>query len=307
MENRHLSIYGLPLPFAETDLREHFEKYGKVEKLEVFRDHFGNLRSLSFVDFEKVEDASRAVSELNGRPFKGRPIMVTYRKEHSRFSGKKLKVERTLNPSTVLRAKRTGATQKFMPPIVRRGPKIKLSTAERERLDQPLNDDLFSGEILTLEAVEYLKLRLLKARNGGLYPRKSAETVNHESLQVTDRYEAELESSNNNQQPIPGEDSVTGVVEGTLEGTEEEATAAINSADVKVQMVARNSLEDTKEDAATARNLVDSEALDTARALDKDINVEAFLKEVTTKVAEAGYSSTEAPSGDAERERSHLD
>uniref|UniRef100_A0A3B5M074 Polyadenylate-binding protein n=1 Tax=Xiphophorus couchianus TaxID=32473 RepID=A0A3B5M074_9TELE len=57
-------------------LKEHFEKYGKTLSVKVMADSSGKSRGFGFVSFEKHEDASKAVEEMNGTELNGKTVFV---------------------------------------------------------------------------------------------------------------------------------------------------------------------------------------------------------------------------------------
>ena len=73
----NLHIASLSRQAKDEDLRELFERYGPLTKVQAMRDpHSGEPRGFGFVTFERVEDADAAVQALNGHELLGRPITV---------------------------------------------------------------------------------------------------------------------------------------------------------------------------------------------------------------------------------------
>ena len=67
------------LPFATTDdqLREIFARFGPCDSASVVTDRVsGRSRGFGFVEMSSDDDASRAVSELDGSDFGGRKLTV---------------------------------------------------------------------------------------------------------------------------------------------------------------------------------------------------------------------------------------
>ncbi len=76
------------LPFATTDdqLRDLFTRIGPCESASVVTDRVsGRSRGFGFVEMASDEDASRAVSELDGSDYSGRKLTVSA--AHERPSG----------------------------------------------------------------------------------------------------------------------------------------------------------------------------------------------------------------------------
>jgi RNA recognition motif-containing protein len=74
-----MNIYvgNLPNSVNENDLREAFQAFGQVDKTAVIKDKFsGESRGFGFVEMASREEATKAISTLNGRDLKGRALKV---------------------------------------------------------------------------------------------------------------------------------------------------------------------------------------------------------------------------------------
>jgi RNA recognition motif-containing protein len=74
-----MNIYvgNLPNTVNENDLREAFQAFGQVDKTAVIKDKFsGESRGFGFVEMASREEATKAISTLNGRDLKGRALKV---------------------------------------------------------------------------------------------------------------------------------------------------------------------------------------------------------------------------------------
>jgi RNA recognition motif-containing protein len=74
------------LPFATTDeqLREIFARFGPCDSATVVTDRVsGRSRGFGFVEMASDDDASRAVSELDGSDYGGRKLTVSAAHERS--------------------------------------------------------------------------------------------------------------------------------------------------------------------------------------------------------------------------------
>lgn len=61
----------------ENDLREAFQAFGQVDKTAVIKDKFsGESRGFGFVEMPNREEATKAVSMMNGKDLKGRTAKV---------------------------------------------------------------------------------------------------------------------------------------------------------------------------------------------------------------------------------------
>lgn len=62
---------------TDDDLREAFEPLGEVLSARVITDRdSGRSRGFGFVEMENSEDGNKAISELDGQPICGRPVVV---------------------------------------------------------------------------------------------------------------------------------------------------------------------------------------------------------------------------------------
>jgi len=74
-----MNIYvgNLDYEVSKTDLEEVFEEYGKVSSSSVIIDKFsGRSKGFGFVTMENQDEATKAISELNGATFENREIVV---------------------------------------------------------------------------------------------------------------------------------------------------------------------------------------------------------------------------------------
>ncbi len=64
---------------TEDQLREIFERYGKVESVKIMTDReTGRSRGYGFIEMENDQDAELAKNELNGALVSGRNLKVNY-------------------------------------------------------------------------------------------------------------------------------------------------------------------------------------------------------------------------------------
>ncbi len=72
-----LFVGGLPFATSNDRLRELFAGVGTVESATVVTDRdTGRSRGFGFVEMATAEDASQAVTQLNGKDFEGRRLQV---------------------------------------------------------------------------------------------------------------------------------------------------------------------------------------------------------------------------------------
>lgn len=74
---KKLYVGNLPYSVTDEQLGEMFAQFGQVSSAVVikFRDT-GRSKGFGFVEFDKDEDADKAVEEMNGKDVEGRNIVV---------------------------------------------------------------------------------------------------------------------------------------------------------------------------------------------------------------------------------------
>ena len=81
-------VGNLPFDCTEQDLRDVFSQYGEIASVKMLTDKFsGRFRGIAFVLMDDEEKALAAISGLNGKDFKGRPMRVDRSRQRSRFNG----------------------------------------------------------------------------------------------------------------------------------------------------------------------------------------------------------------------------
>jgi len=74
---KKLYVGNLAFQTMEGDLQKLFEEIGAVNSCELILDRFtSKSRGFAFVEMASDEDAQKAVSELNGKEFDGRSLVV---------------------------------------------------------------------------------------------------------------------------------------------------------------------------------------------------------------------------------------
>lgn len=62
---------------TEDELRQAFEAFGKVDTVSILKDKFtGEARGFGFIEMPVKDEAEAAISNLNGKDFKGRALTV---------------------------------------------------------------------------------------------------------------------------------------------------------------------------------------------------------------------------------------
>jgi RNA recognition motif-containing protein len=72
-----LYVGNLPYKTTDEDLNALFSQAGKVESVRVMRDMAtGRARGFAFVDMADDDGAQKAISQFQGHPLEGRPLVV---------------------------------------------------------------------------------------------------------------------------------------------------------------------------------------------------------------------------------------
>lgn len=82
---KRLYVGNLPYNIDDSQLNQIFSKFGPIVSATVILDRMNNNRSkgFGFVEFEKDEDAQKAMKELNGTEIEGRKIVVNEARERT--------------------------------------------------------------------------------------------------------------------------------------------------------------------------------------------------------------------------------
>lgn len=74
---KKLFVGNLPFTISQEQLREIFASYGNIVSANIVSDKFsGRSKGFGFVEFEKDEEAAKAIAEMNDSEQEGRKIVV---------------------------------------------------------------------------------------------------------------------------------------------------------------------------------------------------------------------------------------
>ncbi|MBZ3890131.1 Polyadenylate-binding protein 1-like [Sciurus carolinensis] len=76
LEFTNIYVKNLHADVGEQGLRDLFSPFGKMLSVKVMRDNSGHSRGFGFVNFEKHEEAQKAVDQMNGKEVSGRLLYV---------------------------------------------------------------------------------------------------------------------------------------------------------------------------------------------------------------------------------------
>lgn len=75
--NTKLFIGNLPYEVSSEELKQYFAQFGAIEEAVVISDKVtGRSKGYGFVRFNSATDAQTAVTEINGKEYKGRRLAV---------------------------------------------------------------------------------------------------------------------------------------------------------------------------------------------------------------------------------------
>jgi cold-inducible RNA-binding protein len=87
---KNIFVGNLSFGATEDSVRALFEQYGSIERVNIITDReTGQSRGFGFVEMSGNAEAQRAIQELDGRDFEGRPLKVNEArpKENRGFGG----------------------------------------------------------------------------------------------------------------------------------------------------------------------------------------------------------------------------
>ena len=73
-----LIIRNISFKSKKKNLLEHFSKFGKVEELDILKKPDGKMVGCAFVQYEKVNEAAKAILMSSGKELLGRPVYVDW-------------------------------------------------------------------------------------------------------------------------------------------------------------------------------------------------------------------------------------
>lgn len=73
-----LIVRNISYKSTKTNLMEHFAKFGKVEELDILKRPDGRMVGCAFVQYEKVNQAAKAILNCSGKEVLGRTVYVDW-------------------------------------------------------------------------------------------------------------------------------------------------------------------------------------------------------------------------------------
>ncbi len=74
---KKIYVANIPFNVTEQDVRDLFSDHGEVVSVKIITDKFtGQAKGFGFVEMGSEDDANKAISELNGKPFMGKTLTL---------------------------------------------------------------------------------------------------------------------------------------------------------------------------------------------------------------------------------------
>ncbi|XP_061195663.1 RNA-binding protein 28-like [Saccostrea echinata] len=99
VKKARLIIRNLSFKCSEEKLRETFEKFGEVTEVQIPKLKNGKHQGFGIVQFDKTEDASKALKEMNAKPILNRPVAVDWTIPKDKFEAKMNNLPEKENPN----------------------------------------------------------------------------------------------------------------------------------------------------------------------------------------------------------------
>ncbi|KAK2580318.1 hypothetical protein KPH14_012555 [Odynerus spinipes] len=90
-------VRNLSFKVNEEDVRKIYEKYGEIQEIVLPRQKNGTLFGYAFIEFKRMQDASKAIFNTNKKEFFGRTITSAWAIENSKLCEKVKNISETDN------------------------------------------------------------------------------------------------------------------------------------------------------------------------------------------------------------------
>ncbi|XP_034948872.1 RNA-binding protein 28 [Chelonus insularis] len=96
-QKTRIIVKNLSFQATEEDVRQLYEPFGKIEKIDIPKRADGKIVGCAFIQFEKFEDASKAIFKTNKQEFLGRPITSAWAISKLKYTQKLQDTKDSLN------------------------------------------------------------------------------------------------------------------------------------------------------------------------------------------------------------------
>ncbi|MEW6570630.1 MAG: RNA-binding protein [Nitrospirota bacterium] len=85
---KKIYVGNIPYNATEEEIRELFSEYGEIESVKIMKDNVtGRSRGFGFIEMMSEDDATKAISAVNGKTFMGKTLTVAEARPQQRQRG----------------------------------------------------------------------------------------------------------------------------------------------------------------------------------------------------------------------------
>lgn len=105
LRKSRIILRNLPFKLSDADLEKEFAKFGTIKECNILKRADGKLVGCAFIQYEKVNQAAKAIHHANGKELFGRPVIIdwavnrkkflTHLREQKKTANVKVKTEKT--------------------------------------------------------------------------------------------------------------------------------------------------------------------------------------------------------------------
>lgn len=78
-------LRNLPFKLSDTDLQKEFAKFGTIKECNILKRADGKLVGCAFIQYDKVNEAAKAIHHANGKELFGRPVIIDWAVNRNKF------------------------------------------------------------------------------------------------------------------------------------------------------------------------------------------------------------------------------
>lgn len=85
LRKSRIILRNLPFKLSDTDLQKEFAKFGTIKECNILKRADGKLVGCAFIQFDKVNQAAKAIHHANGKELFGRPVIIDWAVNRKKF------------------------------------------------------------------------------------------------------------------------------------------------------------------------------------------------------------------------------
>lgn len=85
LRKSRIILRNLPFKLKDTDLQKEFAKFGTIKECNILKRVDGKLVGCAFIQYEKVNQAAKAIHHANGKELFGRPVIIDWAVNRKKF------------------------------------------------------------------------------------------------------------------------------------------------------------------------------------------------------------------------------